>query len=297
MAQAEIGLDDLRLVRAIADAGSLTAAARSLGVDHSTAFRRLNAIEARLGTRLFERRRDGYLPTPAGHAASEAARRIADEMASLALHLAGSDLRPYGVVRVTTTDTLVDLLTPALAAFRVRYPEIVPELVVANAFLSLSRRDADVAIRPAASAPEELVGRRTATIATAIYGTPELTPDGAAAWRPEDQVWIGYDASLSHLAAARWLAANVPDTRIGYRADTLLAMRAAARAGIGLALLPCFLADPEPALFRVQPPDPALATGLWLLTHPELRRVPRVRVFLDHMAEALAGLKGEFGGA
>src|SRR5918911_4366758 len=161
MTQADLGLDDLRLVRA-------------LGVDHSNAFRRLNALESRLGTRLFERRRDGYLATPAGHAAAEAACRVADEMARLALRLAGSDLRPYGTVRVTTTDTLVDLLTPALAAFRVRYPEIVPELVVANAFLSLAHRDADVAIRPAASAPEELVGRRTATIATAIYGTREL---------------------------------------------------------------------------------------------------------------------------
>ena len=246
---------------------------------------------------MFERRRDGYLATPAGHAAAEAACRVADEMAGLALRLAGSDLRPYGTVRVTTTDTLVDLLTPALAAFRVRYPEIVPELVVANAFLSLAHRDADVAIRPAASAPEELVGRRTATIATAIYGTRKLAPDGTAAWRPEDHVWIGFDASLSHLAAARWLAANVPGPRIGYRADTLLAARAAARAGVGLALLPCFLADPEPALVRVRPPDPALATGLWLLTHPELRRVPRVRVFLDHMAEALASLKDELGGA
>src|SRR5262249_5106111 len=228
-------------------------------------------------------------------AAAATAGRIADEISALKLHLAGADLRPTGVVRITTTDTLVDLLTPALATFRTRYPGIVLEVAIANAFLSLSRRDADVAVRPTANAPEELVGRRVATIATAIYGSPTIAPDDEN-WRPGNHSWIGYDSSLSHLAAARWLAANVPEARIACRADTLLAVRAAARPGKGFARLPCFLGGPQPGLVRVRPCDPTLATGLWLLTHPELRRTPRVRIFLNHVGEAIEGLRGELGG-
>lgn len=168
LSQGEIGWQDLRLVLAIGEAGTLTAAARRLGVDHSTAFRRLGALETRLGVRLFERARDGYAPTPAGEAAIAGARQLLEKLDELERRLAGEDLRPSGVVRVTTTDTLLDLLAPLVAAFRTAHPQIVVELVAAQAFFTLTRRDADVAIRPAATAPEGLAGRRIATIATAL---------------------------------------------------------------------------------------------------------------------------------
>jgi DNA-binding transcriptional LysR family regulator len=284
--QGRIGWDDMRLVLAVGISGTLSGAARELGVDHSTAFRRLGALEAKLGVRLFDRARDGYAPTPAGEAIVATAGRMDAEISDLERLLAGQDLRPSGTVRVTTTDTLIGVLTPCFAAFRRSFPEIVLEVVVTNTFLTLTKRDADVAIRPSVAVPETLVGRRVATIATAIYGAGNAGTE-AGFGDPGAHAWVGPDDSLAHIAFAKWLRTHVPPDRITYRSNTLLGLLAAVRAGFGLAALPCFLADPEPGLHRVGPVMPDMATGLWLLAHPDLRKVARVRAFLDFMAEEL----------
>ena len=119
-------------------------------------------LEKRLGVRLFERARDGYTPTPAGEAAIVTATRFDRELSDLERRIAGEDLRPSGPVRVTTTDTLLDLVTPIFATLRAEQPGIVIEVATGNEFLTLTRRDADVAVRPAAAAPEGLVARRIA---------------------------------------------------------------------------------------------------------------------------------------
>ena len=279
-------IEDLRLVRVIAEAGTLTTAARRLHVDHSTAFRRLGALERRLGVDLFHRSRDGYTPTLAGEAAVAVAARVLEEVMVLEHRIAGQDMRPSGVVRLTTTDTLVELVTPILACLRRDHPEVVVDLVVGNEFLALTRRDADVALRPATDAPETVVGRRLAMVATAPYAAPGHL--SAPATDLEDRDWLGFDDSLRHLRSARWLAAHVPAERIVLRATSLIALREAARAGLGVALLPCYLGDPDPDLGRVAPPVPGTEVPLWLLVHPNLRRVARVRAVLDTMAAELA---------
>jgi molybdate transport repressor ModE-like protein len=281
-------VEDLRLLQAIGKAGTLTEAARSLGVDHSTAFRRLGALERRCGARLFERARDGYAPTPAGEAALAAAAEILEQLCDLERRLAGQDLRPAGTVRMTTTETLLDLMGPVIAALRAEHPEILVELVVTNAFFTLTKRDADVALRPAAAAPESLVGRRLAALATAPYASPSYLARSTARVELSSHDWIGFEDSLSHLAAARWLAAHVAPDRIVGRANSLLALRAMARAGMGVAALPCYLGDADPSLRRAHPPLVEMAASLWLLTHPDLRRVMRIRTVLDFVAGRLS---------
>ncbi len=290
-----MALDDLRLLAAIGEAGSLTGAARRLGVDHSTAFRRLGAVEARLGLRLFERGRSGYSPTPGGEEAIASAGRVLEELAALERRLAGRDLRPTGVVRVTTTDTLVELLTPLLADFRAAHPGITVELATSNLFFTLTRRDADVAIRPAPSAPEDLVARRITGIAFALFAAPAYLK-GQGRQDLEALDWLGPDDSLAHIALARWLRKQVPAERIVYRASSLLALRAAARAGLGVAPLPCYLAEEDPALRRLGAPLPEMASALWLITHPDLRRSARVRAFLDFAGPRLAALRDRLEG-
>jgi DNA-binding transcriptional LysR family regulator len=286
--QSPFALDDLRLVRAIGEAGTLTGAARRLSVDHSTAFRRLGAVEKRLGVHLFERARDGYTPTPAGEAAIATAARILDDLGDLERRLAGEDTRPSGIVRVTTTDTLLELIGPILAELRAEHAEITIELVVANSFFTLAKRDADIAIRPAAAAPENLAGRRLATLATAPYAAPAYLARQADQTELSAHEWIGFEDSLSHLGSARWLDANVANDRIVCRTNSLLALRAAARAGMGVAALPCYLGDPDSALRRVRRPLADMEASLWLLTHPDLRRVARIRTVLDLVADRLA---------
>ncbi len=280
--------NDLRTVLAVARAGGAGEAAGALGVHPSTVFRRLNALEASLGTRLFTRLPEGYVATAAGEELCALAERMEADIAVLDRRLAGRDLRPSGTVRVTTTDTLIGLLTLHFAAFRRSHREIELHVVVANRFLDLTRHDADVALRPTNDPPETLIGRRLARIATAVYGAEAYLAARPGAAALSDHDWIAPDESLSHLAAARWLRRRVPRAAGGYRVNTLMAALAAAKAGLGLAALPCYLGDDEPSLRRVTPPLDELDSALWLLTHEDLRQVARVRAFLDAMAEALA---------
>lgn len=288
-------VEDLQLLVAVAAAGSLTGGARQLRIDHSTAFRRLEATERRLGVRLFERARDGYTPTPAGETAIAAARRILEELVDLERKLAGRDARPSGVVRLTTTDTLVEPLAPMLCAFRAAHPAITLEMVVGNLFFTLTRRDADVAVRPAAEVPEGLVARRVCEIATALYGAPGYLA-GRRGIPLNEHDWLAPDDSLAHLGSARWLRANIPPEQIVAAGNSLLALRALARAGLGVAPLPCYLGDGDPELQRLGPPIAEMGSGLWLITHPDLRRVARIRAFLDFAALYLGQRRQLFAG-
>ncbi len=293
--QRRISHEDLELLAAISASGSLSGAARRLKVDHSTAFRRLGNLETRLGVRLFERGRDGYVPTQAGELAVETARRVLADLEGLERQLAGEDLRPSGTVRVTTTDTLVAFLGPVLAAFRQAHPEIILEMIVAMQFLTLTRRDADVAIRPATDPGDSLVGRRVSRVAYAVYRRRGGRKARVASANQAE--WVGFEDSLAHIGAAKWMAVHVPAERIVHRGNSMLAVHAAVRSGIGVAPLPCFMGDEDPALARTGGLISELETPLWLLTHPDLRRVARVRTVLDFFAEELTRLRGVLEGS
>ncbi|TFI60264.1 LysR family transcriptional regulator [Sphingomonas parva] len=278
--------DDLLYVLSVGRTGSLSGAARTLRVNHSTVFRRIAAIEEQLGVRLFDRRRDGYAPTAAGEEVIALAGRLDDDVIALERRLAGEDLRPSGTVRFTTTDTMISTVIPICADFRRAYPEICVELVTGNEFLNLTRRDADVALRPSAKPPETLHGRRLATIAFAVYGAPSYLAATGGPDLDRTHQFCGLDDSLSHLGAYRWIADNVPRERIGFRASSFVALVDAARVGLGLAVLPCYLGE-ESGLQRVGAPLAEVSTDLWLLVHEDLRRTARVRVFLDFVSEAI----------
>jgi DNA-binding transcriptional LysR family regulator len=206
--------NDLRSFLAIARQGSLQGAARTLGVNHSTVFRRLNALEARLGARLFDRSARGYALTAAGEHMLASALRVEDEILGLERRLLGGDVRLSGTLRVTTTDTLVHgVLGPHLRAFQTAYPAIELELITGNAFFDLSKREADVALRPSRHPGDAMVGRRLAEIAVALYGARDYL---AARGRPpsvaalDGHAVVTGDASLGHLPATRWLAERTP---------------------------------------------------------------------------------------
>jgi DNA-binding transcriptional LysR family regulator len=280
--------DDLRLVLAVAREGTLSGAGRTLGVTHSTVFRRLGAIEQRMGVRLFDRFRDGYAATPSGETAATLAARFAEEVLSLERRLSGQDLRPSGTVRIATTDTVSTIVMPHLAALRVSHPEIRLEITVSNAIANLTRREADIAIRPTPEPAETLVGRRIADIAHAIYGSPAyLSGHASKDLRAHD--WIGVDEALAATVIGRWMGENIPDARLAFRVDALPALRDAARAGMGLVLLPCYFGDTTAGLRRAVPktlPEPRSA--LWLLTHDDLKRTARIRATMDFLATRLA---------
>lgn len=277
--------DDLRLFLAVARAGSLSGAARVLGVTHSTVFRRIGAFERRLDVRLFDRLPGGYVLTAAGEEMRDSVVRIEEEIAALALKVTGQDQRPSGTIRITATDMLaVGVLPRHVAAFRAEWPGIEIEVIVSDTVLDLTRREADVAIRVGNPAQETLVGRRVGRLAFAIYALAGLDARGLD--DPGKSDWIGYGSA--HGPLSRSLARWWPDMRQVYRTNSINAAHAAARAGIGLAALPCAIGDRDPELVRVDRFPEDFALDLWLLIHEDLRHTARIRMFMDFMAAALA---------
>jgi DNA-binding transcriptional LysR family regulator len=286
--------NDFRLVLAVSRSGSLTAAAKALNVAHSTAFRRLADLESRLNVRLFERLPAGvYAPTQAGERMTAAAERIETEAAALGRDLLGADLRLSGRLRVTCSETLAYcILTPAIAEFRLAHPGITLDLVVDNRVLSLSRREADVALRVARPKEGDLHGRKLTDVGWTLYATPELLEaTGPIELAALDRLlFVGWEEAVSGVNSADWLARNVPEAAFVYRTNSVINQMVAARAGVGFALLPCYLGDAEPRLTRAWPtPLPDLFRELWIVTHSDLRRTARVRAFMDLVGRRVAG--------
>jgi DNA-binding transcriptional LysR family regulator len=293
----------LRLVQAVQRAGSLVAAAKALGIDHSTAFRRLNAVEASTGIRFFERLPGGtYRPTPAGARAAAAAERMEDEALALERDIVGRDHRLSGRLRVTSSETLAHrVLTPHLAAFRRAQPGIVVELVIDNRLLSLTRREVDVALRPVRPKEAELWGRKLADVGWALYAAPAYLAASGGPMRDAGELGryglIGWEEATIGIAAADWLARAATQDAFVHRTNSLVHQLGAARAGIGVALLPCYLGDGEPGVVRALPePLADLAGELWMVTHADLRRTARVRAFFDVVGESLARERERFAG-
>jgi DNA-binding transcriptional LysR family regulator len=294
--------NDLRLVLAIHRAGSLTAAAAALGVDHSTTFRRLKSLEERLGVRLFERLPGGaYEATEAGARMSAGAERMEDEALALARDLAGRDHRLHGRLRVTSSETLAySRLAPLLAAFRQAHPGIVVELAIDNRVLDLSRREADVALRPVRPTEGDLWGRQLARVAWGLYAAPAyLEAHGrlASLRALGRHALIGWEEGASGIAAADWLARAAPVGAVAYRSNSLVNQLVAAKAGMGLALLPCYLGDGDDGVARaLARPIPELEGELWIVTHADLRKTARIRAFFDLVGEQLAQQRALFEG-
>lgn len=273
--------------RAATPRSTLPAAASLLGLDHSTVFRRLRQIETALGTAVFERTPQGYVPTPAGAELVKLADQVALQLADALRRVSGQIPEPEGEVRIATSDALLcNLLMPLLAAFQAQCPHVRLDVVTGNLPLNLSRRDADVAIRATAT----LVGRKVARIAWAPYAARRLAGMHDPASLLETGAWVGFGDAMAGLAGAARLRTLSPE-RIATRFDSVSGMRAAVMAGLGIGLLPCFAGDGEAGLMRLSVPDPALSTDLWLLTHPDLRHAPRVRLFLDDLAARLTALR------
>lgn len=281
--------NDLRFVLAVARHRSHASAARQLGVDPSTVGRRLRAVEADLGARLFERSADGMIsPTPAGNLVAKHAESVESEIGGLRDAVQGADASPSGTVRITAVPILINrVLVPAAAGLMQRYPELRLELIAENRDLSLSRREADIAVRlarPGDDVSHRIRARRIGTLAYGAYAASDSRRD------PATLPWLGYEEGMAHLPQARWISETAPLD--GGMAAILMndaeATMQAAIAGIGRCLLPRIVADRMPELSQV-PVDKARLPEreIWLLTHPDLRHLGRIAMALDWIESSI----------
>jgi DNA-binding transcriptional LysR family regulator len=286
--------DDLRFFLAIARHGSLTAACRELRVAQSTVGRRLASLEASLGVRLLHRTPEGYTLTLAGQDVLRQAERVETEALGVERSVAGRDVKLAGAVRVTCTETIAaHILAPCFAALQRQHPGILVELMPDPRVVSLSMREADIAVRLMRSEQHDLVVRRIGQIAFGLYAAPDYleqhgAPDFEAGCPGHRLMTLLDDVEID--PQAQWLSDLAARASLGMQTSSQEALLFAARSGGGLACLARFRADPDPGLRRLETPLPPPVTEIWLAVHKDSRSTPRVRVALSAIADAVKAL-------
>lgn len=285
--------DDLASFLAIARHGTLSGAARALGVRQTTMGRRLAGLEARAGARLLQKTPRGYVMTAAGEAILGNVERIESEALAIERRITGQDVRLEGVVRVTTVEALaVRHVAPALAGLARLHPGIVVELVTDDRNLSLTMREADIALRVARPRQQDVAARRVATTRFALCaaesylaarGRPDFAAGGAG------HALVTTDADQMEMPEMRYLAAMLPGARPVLRTNSRDAQRAAVAAGLGIGCLPGFVAAGAD-LVALDPPAPPPERELWLVVHNDIRHTPRIRAVTDFLAGVMRGI-------
>jgi DNA-binding transcriptional LysR family regulator len=274
--------NDLRHILAVARAGTLAGAARRLGVNQTTVARRIAAAEAALGTRLYDRSGGLLRPTPTGETAVARAAAIEQDVLVLEQGASRADTQAAGMVRLTAVPVLANrLLVPAFPRLASRHPRLRLELIAESRNLSLSRREADIALRLARpEGASALLTRRLGRLDYAVYG-----PRGRTSARLP---WIDYEEGRSHLPQARWLSkAAAGELRLGLLAGDIETILQAIHAGLGKSLLPRVVADGDSRLKCLSGPGAVLSREVWLLTHHELRSSPRIVAVVDWLTEVV----------
>jgi DNA-binding transcriptional LysR family regulator len=287
---------DLRVFLAVSTSSSFTAAAKAVHLDQTTVGRRIASLEATLGTKLFRRGRDGLALTAEGHEVLRLAREM--EVAALALErrVAGRDRAAQGPVRMATIETFGSrFLAPRAPEFCQEHPEIEWTLVTSSRTVSLTRREADVAVRLERPPQADLVVRKLGTYAYALYASPSYLAKRAAA-RTDLAAHdvLGFDEELSSIPESIWLSERTH--RYALRSNSFSVLERAAMAGAGVAVLPCFLADAREDLVRVDPSEDVSARSLWIVVHAELATQTRVRAVVDFVTRQFVASRDSFAG-
>lgn len=279
---------DLEILLAVVRGGSLAAAGERLRIDGSTVFRAIQRIERGLAQSLFERTRSGYLPTETMQSLAVHAERLEAELEAARSVVQTEPDKVSGSVRISTTDTILHgLVAPALAALHETHSLLTFDLHTGNEAANLSRRDADIAVRATRRPPEHLVGKHLGPIRVALYA-PERSPLGSL----EDALapavsWIAPDDDLPEHPSVLWRKRHFPKVSPVYLVSSILTAAELVGMGLGVAVLPLFLAEGRSELRKVSEVIDECQTELWLLAHPESRHLRRVSTVFGHLAQTV----------
>ena len=286
------GLDwnDIRYFLAIAEAGTLAGAGRVLGVQHSTVGRRLDALEHALGVSLFTRTPEGLIPTDAGREIILLAKDAGRALAAIELRVGGADTRIEGSVRLATSEAFSGLMIRILSELKDLHPDLTVDILSGNRPLDLTRGEADIAVRAVATHQPDLIARKIGEAGWSLYASETYVgrlgiPASAADLGGHEL--IDFDEAMAGVPAAEWFREHGQGARVVLRGNSIIAVLNAAVAGMGIAGLPCFVADAEPGLRRVAPGSFA-RRHVCLVYRPEVGRIARVRAVIEFIADSMA---------
>jgi DNA-binding transcriptional LysR family regulator len=276
---------EIETILSIARTGSLSAAARVLGLEHSTVHRRISAAESRVGFRFFERTRTGYIPRARLQALIDAAVLMEETKLAAEERLLGRHSPLSGEVRLSTSEVLGSYLLPrTLEKFLDVHPEITVEVGVTNRQVDLTRREADLALRVTEQPPEHLIARQIGAVAYAVYGARGRF-ETVQRRSPAQLPWLGFADELADIAQARWLRDHPPQHEPRTRWGSLIALVHATRRALGVSALPCLAAAQYPDLIQI---GPVLGEApLYILTHPKARENARARALREFLREEI----------
>jgi len=292
--------DDLRILIAVAEAGTLVGAARALGLSHTTVLRRLAGAEKALGATLFRRRGGILVSTSTGEEALARARRIQHDIATLARSVRAADGKLAGPVRLAAPPGLTtDFLVPRLSPFLRQHPRIRILLHTELSFAAMLDGEADVGVRISVPLIDHLDIRRVCDCRFGLYAAPRLAAIATRAVErggPPGSRYLAFNDEFADLPEDRWIRQIFRGTPPILQANATTVLLAAARAGIGVAALPRYVGDSESGLRRVPAPTPGPVEGLFLVTRREQRGVARVRAVVDYLARIIAAERALFTG-
>ena len=287
--------NDLKYFLAVARHGSTIAAGRALGTSQSTVHRRLEELERRIGQALVTRAASGYRLTEYGTTLLPFAERIEAAVGDFQRRATDTEQDMKGAIRVTCPEPIVIRMAQSglIERFHARYPHLRVEFITSDRYLDLSKGEVDIAFR-SGDTDDELIGRKIADSFWAVYASRGYIEHHGKPDRIEDlsqHLLVGFDETLANHRAAKWLKDVAPNARMPVRNNSVLGLVSAVKSGAGLGPLPTALGDAEPDLVRVLGPVPELTRSWRLLTHPDIRRVPRIAAFFDYIIEQREALK------
>ncbi|MDC0739262.1 LysR family transcriptional regulator [Cognatishimia sp. SS12] len=289
--------DEVRTAFQVARLGTVSGAAEVLGVHHATVIRHIDALEARLGVKLFQRHARGYTPTEAGEDMMRVGQATDDQFSQLEGRIKGRGADVSGELVITSLANMSHLLTPVLIEFQARHPDLIIRYLTDDRVFRLEYGEAHVAIR-AGAAPQEpdnvvqhLVTMETGLFASTDYVERRGVPDSLQSF--DQHHFVGPDNENSRAPFFRWLAGVVPRENITFRATDTVALELAVREGAGIGFLSRRIAQAAPDLQEVWPPQDEWHGNVWLVTHVDLHRTVKVQAFLSFLKERAQGWSAE----
>ena len=271
----------------IAECGNLKSAARELGVNHTTVFRRINVLEDSLSVRLFERSRSGYTLTKAGEEIIESVQRAEEQMHAIQRTLMGKDIKLSGNLKISTTDTIGFYWLPQyIKMFKEKYPEILVDLDIQTRYTNLTKREADIVIPAVNIQPDYMVGRRLAPIFFRLYASQTYIEKYGLPKKLKDFLehqFVLPNEALANLSANKWLRKYVPDRCIVAASDKLSTLFKFAQQDLGITALPHYVGLSDPLMVEIMELPAYCHRHIWILTHPDLRNTARIKAFMQFM--------------
>lgn len=281
--------DDLRIFLAILRGRSVRAAAKLMGVSHSTVSRRLQAMESQLGVKLFVRHPEGFVLTEVGETMVERAERVESEILSMEREIFGRDATLSGPIRISMPPLIAQhLIMPFITEFSALYPDIEIEIVATYDIANLTRRNADIAIRFQAEPEGHLISHRLPDFANAVYATPDYIAEHSFTGQEPTGRWINWERENSRDTLTQWQR-NSPysSCKVQHSVSDPSSQLQAVKAELGFAYLFCFMAEQDPTLARLPGETEVKLIPAWILTHPDLISTERVRVCVRFLVEVI----------